>query len=418
MNPGLLFSGQEFIFRVGCALMHSLWQSVLAGFILFILFKLLAGANAKSRYLLGLAGLILLFLLPVINFLNYQQDNEALATTGLSLSDFPALSLSQQNQEVIQEAGGFDLIQSAENTIAQIAPAMFWFWFLGLLAMLVYNFGGLYLNRRFIKRYGFAAPDIWIQRLNIMADRMNLSKSVQLKVSERILVPFTKGFLKPLIILPLALLSQLPADQLELVIAHELAHIKRHDYLINLFQILVESLLFFNPVVWWLSAVIRKEREHATDDLVLQYENGQVKLAKALANLMTFNTHQELTNNVVYFNKYSNMKRIERLLKNQNRKINFREKVMVTLTLFGLFLIVGTGGSIADPAQSLMKLPNDVISPENTFANSNKLNEQDFQLWSEITDDTIPVGQHNDSIILKEERIATMAFIVNEGSDS
>ncbi len=424
MNPGLLFSGQEFIFRVGYALMHSVWQSFLFGLILFALFNLLAAASAKTRYLLGLTGLVVLFLLPIVNYLDFQSE----AIRGhdqpeVTSSNFSELIIPVQAQDFIAEESKASLTQWVESLITQIAPAMFWFWLAGLLAMLIYNLGGFYLNWRITTRYAFDAPDCWVQKLKNLAGKMKITSSVQLKVSEKIVVPFTKGFLKPVILLPLALLSQLPADQLELVLAHELAHIKRRDYLVNLFQILVESVLFFNPVVWWLSALIREEREHATDDLVVQHKKEQIKLAKALTNLLEFKNRHNLINNVVYFNKTSNMKRIERLLKHQSRKINFREKVMITLTLFALFLIISTGGSFADPAQSLMKLPDAVINLEDGFARPDSLNESASHLKVNKTDEgeageNIKTSKQVAKVEVREETSTTLAYNSDENSDS
>lgn len=424
MKTGLFFSDEEFIFRIGYALMHAVWQSFLLGLILFVLFKLLAAASAKSRYLLGLFGMIVLFILPIVNYFNFQPDAvSGLYQTEVTGSSFSELIFPVQSQAFTASDDKSNIISWTESLITQIAPAMFWFWLAGLLAMLIYNLGGFYLNWRITTRYAFDAPDCWVQKLKILAAKMKISSSVQLMVSEKIVVPFTKGFLKPVILLPIALLSQLPADQLELVLAHELAHIKRRDYLINVFQILVESVLFFNPVVWWLSAVIRKEREHATDDLVVQHQNEQIKLAKALTNLLVFKSRRNLINHVVYFNKTSNMKRIERLLKHQSRKINFREKVMITLTLFALFLIISTGGSFADPAQSLMKLPDAVINLEDEFAIPDSLNER--ALHSKVNKtmegeagENIKTSKQIAKVEVREETNTTLAYNSDENSDS
>ena len=98
-------------------------------------------------------------------------------------------------------------------------------------------------------------------------------------------VPTVVGWLRPAVILPVAALANLSPAQVEAVLAHELAHIRRHDYLVNLFQTLAETLLFYHPAVWWLSARIRTEREHCCDDVAVAVSGDAVGYARALAEL-------------------------------------------------------------------------------------------------------------------------------------
>ena len=98
---------------------------------------------------------------------------------------------------------------------------------------------------------------------------MRISRPVRLLESAIAEVPVVIGYLKPVILIPAGLLANLPVDQVEAILLHELAHIRRADYLVNLLQTMVESLLFYHPAVWWISHVIRTEREHCCDDFVL-----------------------------------------------------------------------------------------------------------------------------------------------------
>jgi TonB family protein len=103
--------------------------------------------------------------------------------------------------------------------------------------------------------------------------------------STRVVVPTVVGWLKPVILLPAAVIARLPNDQLEMVIAHELGHIRRYDYLFNLLQLLIETLFFYHPAIRWMSGQVRQEREHCCDDLVLAHCDKPVLYARALANL-------------------------------------------------------------------------------------------------------------------------------------
>jgi D-alanyl-D-alanine endopeptidase (penicillin-binding protein 7) len=132
-----------------------------------------------------------------------------------------------------------------------------------------------------LRRHAVFAPAIWQARLDAMAQRMGLHRRVQLKLHASLSGPVTMGFWKPVVLLPAALLSGMPVALLEALLAHELAHVQRWDYLVNLLQSLVEGLLFFHPVIWWLSRRMRVEREQVADELgaLLLHDPGHMALA-------------------------------------------------------------------------------------------------------------------------------------------
>src|ERR1017187_9214042 len=114
-----------------------------------------------------------------------------------------------------------------------------------------------------------AAGALWQGRGERLAARMRVSRPVTLLESCLAEVPVVMGYLRPVILMPVGLMTGLPAEQIEAILLHELAHIRRHDYLVNLLQIVVEGLVFYHPAVWWISSVMRAERENCCDDLVV-----------------------------------------------------------------------------------------------------------------------------------------------------
>ena len=118
-----------------------------------------------------------------------------------------------------------------------------------------------------------------------LSRRLHIARPVRLLRSTLVDVPTVIGWLKPVILLPATALSGLNPHQLEAILAHELAHIRRHDYLVNLLQTVVETLLFYHPAVWWLSRRIRAERENCCDDLAVSLCGDPVTYARALADL-------------------------------------------------------------------------------------------------------------------------------------
>jgi GWxTD domain-containing protein len=139
---------------------------------------------------------------------------------------------------------------------------------------------------RTLQRTGVcSAPDVWRQRLITLAARIKVSRPVMLLESGLASVPSVVGQLRPVILVPAGLLTSLPVAQIEAILLHELAHIRRYDYLVNMLQLAVESLLFYHPAVWWISGIMRAEREHCCDDMVVATGGDAYQYALALAAL-------------------------------------------------------------------------------------------------------------------------------------
>jgi hypothetical protein len=129
-----------------------------------------------------------------------------------------------------------------------------------------------------------AVPD-WERVTAHLSDALGIRRAVRLLESCAVEVPAVVGSLRPVILLPVSALSGLTTEQIEMVLAHELAHVRRHDFLLNLLQTVVETLLFFHPAVWWMSRQVRIEREHCCDDLAVAVCGDPARYARALARL-------------------------------------------------------------------------------------------------------------------------------------
>jgi len=129
------------------------------------------------------------------------------------------------------------------------------------------------------------APTEWQHTLDELSQRIRVSRPVKLLISALVQVPTVVGWLRPVVLLPIGALAGLPTDQIEALLAHELAHIRRHDYLINILQSIAEALLFYHPAVWWISKHIRHERELCCDDIAVAVSGDPLNYARALADL-------------------------------------------------------------------------------------------------------------------------------------
>jgi D-alanyl-D-alanine endopeptidase (penicillin-binding protein 7) len=233
----------------GWALLNFIWQGAVVGAAAALLLAVLRGASARWRYAVCAAGLGLCLALPLVQCLD-------VAPTDVEFTgELPAL--------------------------AEQMPALVCAWALGAGLMLGRVALGLAWVRR-ARRRSTPAPAEWQSRLEALARRLGLRRAVALRLLPELAGPITVGALKPCVLLPVALLSRLPVDLLEALLAHELAHVRRWDYLVNLLQSAVEALLFFHPVVWWLSARMRAERELVADEISATALGDSRRLALAL----------------------------------------------------------------------------------------------------------------------------------------
>ena len=171
--------------------------------------------------------------------------------------------------------------RNAEAYLPWLAP----FWIAGVLLFHLRSLTGWMAARRLRRTGVCCAPDLWQARLDRLGAQLRLSKPIALLESCLAEAPVVIGYLRPVILMPVGLLAGLPAGQIEAILLHELAHIRRYDYVVNLLQIFVEDLLFYHPAVWWISGVIRAERENCCDDLVVAMKGGAYEYASALAAL-------------------------------------------------------------------------------------------------------------------------------------
>ncbi|NJK85019.1 MAG: M56 family metallopeptidase [Bacteroidales bacterium] len=170
-----------------------------------------------------------------------------------------------------------------------------------------------------------------------------MKRIVDVGLTFKINMPVTLGHFKPVVLLPSRLLTGLSGDQLETILLHELAHIKRNDFLVNLIQGFLEVVFFYHPAIWWLSGAIRTEREHACDDLAIRGGANATSLAQALADLTLTIYKPEYS--LAFSGKQHKIKnRIHRLILNENMKTNLKAKMIAATTI--LFSVAALSFSV------------------------------------------------------------------------
>ena len=255
---------------LGWALLHSVWQGALAALILAA--ALFSFRSARARYACACLSMLAVLAAFAFTFVRLQPHNKQdPKPTHLVI---PTVFDSQFAAEA---AAGFHF--------AEALPWIVPFWIASVILFHLHSIAG-WIAARLLRRRGVCrAPDPWPERFNQLRVRIQLSKHVSLLETCMAEVPLVIGYLRPVILVPVGLLAAMPASQVEAILLHELAHVRRLDYVVNLFQRLVEGFLFYHPAIWWISGVIRSERENCCDDLVVAASGNAHAFAAALASL-------------------------------------------------------------------------------------------------------------------------------------
>ena len=268
-------------------LIYALGQGFLVYTSLWFLLKLAPATSAGFRYHMSLSALTILLAWFAATW--WQQFHTLTLThEQLLASQTPGTTIIALPLRPVTTVDYLGNVRSYISSLTVIFPWLSGLYIFGLALMLVRLLAGMQQLFSF-KKSGTSHPGAVLNELLVtLKKQVGLDGPVQLLLSAKAHVPMVIGFLKPVILLPAAIIAQLSTEQLETILLHELAHIKRHDYLVNILQTIVETILFFNPFVWLISAITRREREHCCDDLVLVHTREPLFYATALAALATY----------------------------------------------------------------------------------------------------------------------------------
>lgn len=270
---------------VAWALAHFLWQGALVGILLAGALALLGKKSPSARYAMAAGAMVVLLALPVITALWLAPAGEA---GPVPLAAPAALSAPAETPDSAVSAAPVSAETAAATSASRLQPLLPWFlvfWVAGVAVLSCYQLGGWLQARRLERRGTRAVAERWEEVVATLRTRLGIAQGVRILESSGVSVPAVVGWLRPVILVPASALAGLSPQQLEAILAHELAHVRRHDYLINLLQTVVETLLFYHPVVWWVSRVVRQEREHCCDDLAVAVCGDRLVYARALADL-------------------------------------------------------------------------------------------------------------------------------------
>ncbi len=313
--------------HVALALTHSLWQGMIVAFAVDLVLRFVrdkaptdegdgpgrsapAHTRANLRYTIACMALLVMAALPVANLAVLEIATEHVAqaepvaeqaaealVAEVQFGEPPAIGGTAVQSEAVP-AGAVEEMEPADAEQVLVGgPAregvaatpwvrrfalqvFFWVWFVGVSLLSLWHSAGWLLSQR-LRRGATPGREI-LTLVEQTALRMGIWRAVTVRQSDKATTPMVIGWIKPALVLPAKLLAGLAPRELEAVLAHELAHIRRHDYLVNLVQTVVETLLFYHPGVWWVSGRIRCEREFCADDMAMRVFDGRDVYARSL----------------------------------------------------------------------------------------------------------------------------------------
>jgi beta-lactamase regulating signal transducer with metallopeptidase domain len=288
---------------IALALLHFLWQGTALAALAFVL--MMACRKASTRYVVAVATLVLMIVAPLGTFFVLQWDQP------MSRLNTPELVAPLASPSSALLASPVKPASRGEEN----SPAYFlWLvevWFAGVMILGLRSAGGFLMVERLRRNVATPIPKELLELCASLEKRMGLDRLVRYAECLQLDAPAVAGWMRPVVLLPVSALTGLTAVELEAVIAHELAHIKRLDAFVNLFQIAVETFLFYHPVVWWLGKRIREERENCCDDEAVAICGSPVVYAHALTRMAEWRAAPQL---VMAVNRSSLATRVARLL--------------------------------------------------------------------------------------------------------
>lgn len=311
-------------------LFHSLWIGVIMALLAGVVVIATKNSRPTLRYNL-LTALLAVFSLSML-FVYYQSLNKV---TGLTTS---------LNQEVTNSNQFLSLrfatdINSILNTLGNYTNQILIVWFAVIFIKALKLMMGLQGVNHLKRTKVFDAGSYWQTKVDQLAQQLQIEQSVQILQSGIAKIPMVIGHFKPIILMPIGMLNHLSLTEVEAILSHELAHIKRRDYLVNILQNILEVLFFFNPAVLWISKMIKEERENCCDDLAISCTNDKSGYLRALISCQEFNLSATGFAMSMANGKGQLIARIRRIAFDKKASLGGIEKTVLAMSLLFVFAL-------------------------------------------------------------------------------
>ena len=358
---------------LGWTLLHSIWQISVVAFLL-ALFLRFSNDSAKIRYNFAAISITIIPILALFTFLYYLDKPIVIDS---SLSGNNSTILYSLNESASSDLIFHTLTDKINYLINDYSPTLVMIWMIGIIILMLKFAGGLYYTRE-LKSQGLIDVDNRVTDiLENFRSASQIKRSIKIYESVLVKVPVTLGYLKPFILLPAGTIAGLPPSQLEAIIAHEIAHIKRYDYLQNIINSLIEIIFFYHPAIWWITDKINEERENCCDDIAVSLTGDSKGLAEALAGITQTINHSQYT--LAMTGKQNLLlQRIKRIIgiKESNRNFSYNNYGFILIAVLAAGIVFSVNASVQIP-DNLMKTSISLAVNNDWFNSNENLMQQD-----------------------------------------
>src|SRR6266542_3763690 len=370
-------------------LVHSLWLGAVMALLAGIIIMLTKKSGPQLRYKL-LTGLLILFIASTLYVFCNAFINEINTVQGNNILMIAGNTVTQQARDVQQQNRVIDTLISFIETHADIIVSI---WFVSICFKCIQLMSGLHGVYRLKKRNIIEVGTHWNKRMNELAAKINITKPVMLLQSSLAKVPMVIGHLKPVILVPIGILNALPQNEVEAILLHELAHINRCDFLINLLQQFAEIFFFFNPAVLWILSLIKNERENCCDDIAIAVTRDKKIFIHALVTFQEYNARMPYATTFPGSRNHL-LNRVKRIITNNNKTLNNMEKLILASGIIITCLATVTFSPVRDKkvkANRGSEITAQTTGVDSTATEETKYQSTDNATAKYITDnDTIP----------------------------
>jgi bla regulator protein blaR1 len=327
-------------------LVHSIWLGILLSLLAAGIVYATNKTKASIRYNLLSAAMMVFIICIGISFYNQFKTVKQHLDVVQNISIIE-ISKNELTSSDIYSSYKFSFTEKISSFVTVNANWFASIWIL-IIAMLFVKLAlGLYKVHCIKNQEITCVPEYWNNRVFELSKQLQINKTFQIFQSGIVKIPVVIDFLKPVILLPAAMLTSLTANEIEAILLHELAHIRRNDFIVNLLQSIVEIIFFFNPAVLWVSSLLKIERENCCDDIAIQHTETKQNYIQALVSFQQFNLQEDasLAMGLAGEKKYL-LNRIKRIIYNKNKTLNNMEKkflsasiILVSVCLFAFISI-------------------------------------------------------------------------------
>ncbi|RLE02126.1 MAG: hypothetical protein DRJ13_05980 [Bacteroidetes bacterium] len=377
---GLFEVNGIWMYAIEKTVFHSIWIGLLILALLRLALTYIPGRLSGLRYNISVSALLLLFISCIAAFLLLYEPISPMQDAPTYYGAFPRVNIGE----------------TALDT-SLLFTLFGYIYFAGALFMLLRSVMSVAYIRKLQSSGAPLGPE-WQARFMQICKSLEIKRSVEFLESVRVKGPLLLAYMKPVIIIPAGMITLLPVSQIETILMHELYHLKRRDFLVNIMQLFVEGVLFYHPVVWIISGFIRSEREHCCDDMVLRETDNPVNYARALIHIAEQQQFTRLAPGAVGSRKDQFYSRIKRILNYNTMKTNMRDKILSLSLLAGSIILLLTisgfsagpsffridkmhGENMYEPADPIEIVVQDTIRKDSKHAELEELEEPD---WEEI----------------------------------